>query len=209
MIRPSLLYVTFPILIGSLLLSGCGKNEPEYVEVMEPEPRETPAEPGEDVSEMAAMPDDDVHRHAHQGPGFTYSVPDGWQLQEPSSMKLLSLLAGSPPEELAELSVSAFPGDVGGQLANINRWRRQVGLGPLSPEAADEFVTSIQISGMDGWQVDFTGPEGTSERGGATRVRVAVLVHEDKSWFFKLMGEESSVADELEGYEAFLRSVQF
>jgi hypothetical protein len=37
----------------------------------------------------------------------------------------------SDPDGKAEVTVSAFPGDTGGLLANLNRWRGQIGLEPV------------------------------------------------------------------------------
>ncbi|HKJ89682.1 MAG TPA: hypothetical protein VJ960_01015, partial [Oceanipulchritudo sp.] len=150
-----------------LAFSGCGESEPEYVEV-----REIQAQPEDPHAGHNHPPGEHPEEPAvgSSGLGFSYEVPTGWNEQAPSSMKLLSLAIGSPPELISELSVSAFPGDVGGQLANINRWRRQVGLGPLSEEAAADFIRDITVSGIEGWQVDFSGPAGTGENGGAARV---------------------------------------
>ncbi|NDV63104.1 hypothetical protein G0Q06_11625 [Puniceicoccales bacterium CK1056] len=185
------------------LLSGCGKSEPEFVVVKNVET--PPAEVEDHSGHNHAM--DEAHAHAEaapQGLGFTFSIPEDWTQQPPSQMKLLSFKAGTPPELMAECAVSAFPGDVGGRLANINRWRRQVGLGPTTEEVADSFVQELKISGMDAWQVDFTGPGDP-----AGRVVVSVVFHNEQSWFFKLSGNEASVREELESYGTFIDSVQF
>lgn len=182
-------------LFSTLVLAGCGKEESRYIEVNEAPPPVAPASSAPTPTVVAEQGGSDV--------GFRYSVPEGWTEVAPSSMKLISLSCGTGPEQAAECSVSAFPGDVGGQLANINRWRRQVGLGPLSSDALDGFVQPVTVAGLEGWQVDFTGP------GGSTRVVVAVVFQEGKSWFFKLMGPESAVAEELGAFSVFLNSIEF
>jgi hypothetical protein len=190
---------SYTIGMGLLLVAfvGCGKQESRYIEVSEvPPPAVAEQRPSERTS-VAEI------QEGKGDPGFRYAVPEGWTEVAPSSMKLISLMCGASPEQQAECSVSVFPGDVGGQLANINRWRRQVGLGPLSGEAVAGFVESVQISGMEGWRVDFTGPSG------ANRVVVAVLFRGGQSWFFKLMGPEAAVAGELEAFDVFLAGVQF
>lgn len=189
-----------------LIFAGCGKNEPQYVEVEEVQ-QEQPAEMDPHAGHNHP-PGEHPEAPSAQVP-FSYDVPEGWNETPPPSMVLLAMEAGKPPQLVANLGVSAFPGDVGGQLANINRWRRQVGLGPLSPDAVDGFVTNLQVSGMDAWQVDFTGPSGTGENGGSARVVVTALPHNGHTWFFKLMGNDSAVAEELDKYAAFLNSVQF
>lgn len=189
-----------------VLVAGCGDNEPQYVEVEEVQPEE-PAEQDPHAG----------HNHApgeHPEPapssvGFDYDVPEGWVEKQPGTMVLMAMEAGDPPRLPATLGVSAFPGDVGGQLANINRWRRQVGLGPISPEAAEGFITNLNVSGMDAWQVDFTGPAGTGPNGGSARVVVTALEREGQTWFFKLTGADSAISEELAGYSIFIESIKF
>lgn len=182
-------------------LPGCGGEKAEYVEVKEVAPEPPPAPSSEPATPAVSAPARDI--------GFTWTLPEGWTENAPSRMKLLSLSAGRPLEQVAELSVSAFPGDVGGQLANLNRWRRQVGLGPVSEQAMDGFVTPVTIAGIEGWQVDFTGPAGSAPDGAAARVMVAVVMRDGRSWFFKLAGTDAAVEGEKERYSAFLDSVEF
>lgn len=190
------------VLISLLILSGCGKKEPEYVEVQEV--KESPVQTESAMQGMA-----ESHAHGNSAVPFTYVKPDAWSDKVSSSMVLMTFQAGSPPEMLADLTVSAFPGDVGGQLANVNRWRRQVGLGPVAPEALDGFVTELEISGMPAWQVSFTGPISASKVGEPVTMMVTAVAHDDNTWFFKLMGMESVVEAEKANYDAFLSSIKF
>jgi hypothetical protein len=197
--------------VSLFVFSGCGKNEPEYVEVQNVE-KAAPAVDEHAGHNHAPGEGHAVHADgaaAPEGVGFAYETPEGWTQMPPSSMKLLSFNAGAAPQLVAECAVSAFPGDVGGRLANINRWRRQVGLGPTTEEVAEAMVGSLTISGMDAWQVDFTGPAGTGMNGGALRTVVSVVFHNGQSWFFKLTGNDSVVEDELAAYAEFLKSVKF
>lgn len=203
--------LTIPLCLA--LLSGCGKREPEYVVVKNVE--SPPAVEEDHSGHDHAGHDHAGHDHsAHaaedaEGLGFTFEIPDGWTRNPPSQMKLLSFAAGNPPELMAECAVSAFPGDVGGQLANINRWRRQVGLGPASEEVAGSFVKEMKISGLDAWQVDFTGPPDNGVNGNALRVIVSVVSHNGQSWFFKLSGNDAAVEEEVDSYAKFVESVKF
>jgi hypothetical protein len=124
-------------------------------------------------------------------------------------MVLLAFQTGNPPELFADLSISAFPGDVGGQAANVNRWRRQIGLGPVDPDTALSLIRPVDISGMDGWQVDLTGPEGAAAGGVTAKMVVSAVFHDGKTWFFKFVGPASIIDDEVERYNAFIGSVTF
>ena len=192
------------------LLAGCGKSEPQFYEVKEVQEKPTI----EEVDHSGH--DHSGHDHAHHemeaagsGLGFTYSLPEGWSELPLSPMVILSLQAGEPPELVATVSVSSFPGDVGGQLANVNRWRRQVGLGPVAPEALDGFITATEVSDIAAWQVDFTGPAGSAAEGQPMRMVVTAVSHDGQTWFFKMVGPESAVAEELDAYQAFLNTVRF
>src|SRR5690349_3907522 len=58
-----------------------------------------------------------------------WDTPEGWRaVIADQPMRVATFRAG--PGDGVEVSVTAFPGDVGGLLANVNRWRGQVGLAP-------------------------------------------------------------------------------
>ena len=188
--------------VSLLVIAGCGKKEPQFLEVQEVKKSPVTVE-----NTMHSM--DDGHDHSAHAAPFEFVTPAGWTEKDHSSMILMAFQAGSPPEVMADMSVSVFPGDVGGQLANINRWRGQVGLGPVDPEAAKDFVTELEVSGLSAWQVSFTGPESASKVGEPVRMVVTAVFRDGKTWFFKLVGTGSAVGDELANYNAFISSVKF
>jgi hypothetical protein len=51
-----------------------------------------------------------------------WTVPEGWQETPPTQM-LISRFEVNADDGQVEITVSAFPGDVGGTVANVNRWR--------------------------------------------------------------------------------------
>lgn len=189
----------------ALFLAGCGKPEAEYVEITEVEEVPEVDHSGHDHADH----DHSAHAGQSHGAGFDYSLPEGWVEKAPSSMVLLSLQTGSPPELLADVSVSAFPGDVGGQAANVNRWRRQVGLGPLDPDSAVALITSKEIAGLEGWQVELTGPAGATATGDPIRMMVSAVAHNGKTWFFKMTGPAPAIEGAVDQYQAFVESVTF
>jgi len=62
---------------------------------------------------------------------FNWAIPDHWEKGTVSSMRLASY---NIPYNggLGDLSVTNFGGDAGGVLANVNRWRGQLKLSPLT-----------------------------------------------------------------------------
>ena len=50
---------------------------------------------------------------------------------DPSGMRLASFSLPSDPD--ADCSVTVLPGTADGVQANVDRWRKQMGLGPMDP----------------------------------------------------------------------------
>src|SRR5262249_3719295 len=97
--------------------------------------------------------------------GASWNIPPGGQPEGEKPMRVASFKAGD-----AELIVTQFGKDnFGGPLANINRWRGQAGLQPLTDEK-DANAQPVSVNGKDGALFDFAGPESDPN---AKRVRVA------------------------------------
>jgi hypothetical protein len=85
-------------------------------------------------------------------------------------------------------------------LANINRWRRQVGLPPLT-DLGDDPPQPIDVAGVSGSLVDIGGPEG--------RTLAVIAPRGGMTWFYKLSGPDPLVKSQRDAFEAFVRSVRF
>ena len=94
----------------------------------------------------------------------------------------------------------------GGNLAdNVNRWRGQVGLNPVSEEQIRQDLRSIDVDGSTGQYVDLTGPESA----GGLRILAVRVPHGDTTWFFKMTGPADVVGRHKAAFEAFLGTVRF
>jgi hypothetical protein len=88
----------------------------------------------------------------------------------------------------AEVSVISLPGDVGGMLANVNRWRGQIALPPLSEEQLAQIQTTVTSPVGNVIVFDFSGP-GQNK----TRIVAGVVSLAGKTWFFKLISDDQAV----------------
>ncbi len=73
-----------------------------------------------------------------------WQLPEGWTTGQGSSMRFATLIAGPDPSTSPEVSVSQLPP---GQdlLGNVNRWRGQLGLGPINrAQLPDDLASSKQ-----------------------------------------------------------------
>jgi hypothetical protein len=141
------------------------------------------------------------------GESATWTAPPGWERQLDKPMRVATYRAGTD-DSAAELIITRFaPGQAGGLLDNINRWRGQVGLEPIADLNRAERPRAIAINGHEAWIYDFTGnaKQGESPK----RIRVALSIAGAKLWFFKLQGSADAVAQQQAAFDRFLNSVKF
>jgi hypothetical protein len=130
-----------------------------------------------------------------------WQVPSGWKAAGPKPMRLASFdipdAAGN-----GDISISKLAGDGGGLLANVNRWRGQVGLAPLEASALSANSKAVATAGGDnGTWVELVGSEKT--------ILGAIVVRGDVSWFFKMTAPAAVAARNREAFEQFVRSIRF
>jgi len=130
-----------------------------------------------------------------------FTIPTHWQEQAPGSMQMARFVPKG--EGQAEVSVAMLPGDGGGKLANVNRWRRQLGLAPISEAELAAAVETRKIGDADGYWVDIQAPDS-----GRRMIAVAVL-RGAESWFYKLTGEAASVEREKPSFVQFVESATY
>lgn len=141
------------------------------------------------------------------GPSLVWEVPTGWRTGPERPMRKATLLVpdenGGPGGEIA---VTAFPGDVGGNLANVNRWRQQLTLPPIGEAELGGALQHLDVGALHVDLVDITGP---SKPPAATqRVLGAIVPYSGATWFFKLTGPDAVVAREKDRFVAFLRTLR-
>jgi hypothetical protein len=136
---------------------------------------------------------------AEAAPELSYSVPESWEEFPAQSVRKANFRI-SDESGSAEITVTVFPGDVGGQLANINRWRSQIGLDAIQADGMEAITRPITISGHSSTLVDLQGAE-QSILGG-------ILSFHGSTWFFKMQGAKGTVAAQAGQMEDFLASVK-
>lgn len=183
-------------------LIGCDQAEPTAYQV----PKETrevnmPMPPAADKqattpSGMNVLPG--MQQAADAAGELTYKTPEGWTEMPASGIRKANFQV-KDDNGSAELTVTVFPGDVGGRLANINRWRGQVGLDSVTPDDLPAFTESYTISNHRGLIVTLEGAT-DSILGG-------LLPFHGNTWFFKLQGSTKTVLTAKDDFKTFLDSV--
>ncbi|MBI3850758.1 MAG: hypothetical protein HY298_10870 [Verrucomicrobia bacterium] len=145
--------------------------------------------------------------HGATGPEKTvWNAPANWQELPPGQMLLAKFLATGDGGTKAEITVSVFPGDVGGLLANVNRWRNQIGLTPVAQPELDKLVNALDATIGKAMLVDMTGTK--SNDGKKARLIGAILPQGDRTWFYKILGDELVVAREKDAFIKFVQTMK-
>jgi hypothetical protein len=136
--------------------------------------------------------------------GLIWSAPTNWQPQPLGAMRKGSYTIAGAAGATADVSITAFPGAVGGELANVNRWRSQLSLPPVAESDLAASVTRISQNGLTFTLVDLAGADAASPR----RIIGAMAPYEGAMWFFKLSGPDAFVATTKRSFLDFLMTVK-
>jgi hypothetical protein len=117
---------------------------------------------------------------------LTWTLPSGWAQSFPGGMRFASFQV--PGNGKIDGSVVTLPGDAGGELSNVNRWRGQIGLGPTDASGLAAARTTVKTRAGPANVYDFTS-EGTRK----SRLIAAIVVVDGNSWFIKLTGDAEPV----------------
>ncbi len=137
-----------------------------------------------------------------EGPSF--KAPANWQPKTPGPM-ITAAYTVANADGPAEVTISKFPGAVGGLAANINRWRGQLGLPSLDQAEAEKSAEMVEIDGKkNAYMVDL---QGTNVRTSQPARMVALGVPRGgETWFYKLIGQDSVVGKEKDAFLKFVVS---
>ena len=195
-----------------LLTSGCRDREiTAYRAPKDPMPPVRPAAPasGQLPPDHPPIGGSDGGNMANAtvptgGDSLTWTAPAVWTAMPDRPMRKATFALKGADGSAADLSITSFPGDTGGLLANLNRWRSQISLPPLAADQLDTHVIHLDIGALHVDLADFAG----TANGAPTRLIGAVVPHSGETWFFKLMGPEAIVAQEKTAFLEFLRTVR-
>jgi hypothetical protein len=157
-------------------------------------PKEHPASPPAQAQPASGAADIPVNSAP-----VRWTLPAGWEEKPAAGIRLGSFAVHGGNGGNAEVAITSFPGLVGSELDNVNRWRNELALPPVgADDVASEPVT---VDSVQGKLFDITGV--------AARTVVAMLLRNGSSWFIKLRGDTAAVAAAKPVFLEFLKSVRF
>ncbi|HEY7314465.1 MAG TPA: hypothetical protein VH643_34270 [Gemmataceae bacterium] len=92
-----------------------------------------------------------------------YARPEGWQKmpgkQLPGNGQVIEQLRREVDGASLDLTVTTLPAGekTKDPRSNIDRWRGQLGLGPINDAELNKLVGNVKVDGEEGTRVDFTG----------------------------------------------------
>lgn len=141
-------------------------------------------------------------------PTLIYETPAGWVEKPGSAMRDINFTIGENGE--AECYVARLPGAGGGLLANVNRWRSQMGAPPLT----EEQVAALPTKPLFGQQAHFVTVDGSYTPGMGTsdtfenyRLLGLILASDAGAVFVKMTGPKDLVMQHEAAFDQFTRSI--
>jgi len=135
-----------------------------------------------------------------------YTTPEGWKAVRPKTM--ITYAAFRLPDSkspVPEVTITPLAGRSGGLLENLNRWRGQIDLPPLTKMPEDLQTLAVPAIKEPCMYIDLSGPAGADQR----RLLVVACKNGDTTWFFKLQAPVDLAAKQKGAFEAFVKSVRF
>jgi hypothetical protein len=131
------------------------------------------------------------------GSGVKFDTPEGWKEIPASPPFSFAKFAVEREGKKLDVSVSTAGGTL---LANVNRWRGQIGLSEVDAEQLAESLRPIDIGSEKGQFVELVGS--------AETILGVIATHGGQSWFVKLRGDAALAAREKARFEAFVKSLK-
>jgi len=152
---------------------------------------------GKSSQVASAMPQGD----SSANPQIKWQLPPGWSEMPPSAMRYASFNAPADNGKNVDVSIVTFPGEGGSDIDNVNRWRQQIGLPPMSPASVATQVAPLKTPAGDFSSVDIAGAE--------ARTLAAWTRRDGHVWFIKATGPNPAVEKEKQNFVKFVESVRF
>jgi hypothetical protein len=137
----------------------------------------------------------------------TWQVPSGWQETPGGQFLIAKFLIKDAGDAQAAVNVSMSAGDGGGVLANLNRWRGQLGLSPVDEADLSKQVQALEVPGTKASLADISGTDARTAQ--KARLLAAVVPEGQQTWFYKLMGNDQLVEQQKEAFIKFVQTAKY
>jgi hypothetical protein len=193
-------YACWALVLAGLALGGCHRDEIKVYRVAKNQaapPMLSPANPPAAQPEIAAP----------ARPRVSWRTPDGWSETPAGEMRVGSFKIKGADGQQADVSIIPLGGAAGGDVANVNRWRGQVGLEPASADEIKKLAKGVEVAGLPAELYELSGKNPGSDE--PVGILAAILNLEGTAWFFKMTGDARVVAGQKAAFVEFLKTIKF
>ncbi len=185
--------------MAALAVAGCGRDDVTHFRVAK---APAPPAPARAVPAAAGMAGDVPAPPAPSGAPLRWTLPKGWTEAAGGAMRYATFTAPVPGK--LDASVVVLPGPAGGELANVNRWRGQIGLPPLDEAglAAARKVLKARAGPLKVYDFTSDGKPGS-------RLVAALAEAGGNTWFVKMTGDADAVGAARPDFMKLLGSLRF
>ncbi len=185
-----------------LVVTACRRDEITHYRV----PKEAPssfAGAGDGVPGGTSGGSDVPPPAAPQGASaLRWNLPKGWTESVAGGMRYATLKPSVPGR--IDVSVIVLPGPAGGELANVNRWRGQIGLAAVDEAALASMRKTLRTQAGTVSVYDFT-----SDGADKSRMVAALAFADGNTWFIKMVGGAEPVGAARPDFIRLLESLHF
>lgn len=139
-----------------------------------------------------------------------WEVPADWA-EKPAGgggMRIASYGVTASDGRSLDISVVALGAQAGSLLDNVNRWRNELKLAPITEAELAGAVQSVPIGTMTGQMVNLVSEQATLEGKHKERTLAAILSLGGSTVFFKLRGEDQLATENQPKFLAWIKSVR-
>jgi hypothetical protein len=123
-------------------------------------------------------------------------------------MRIASYGVTSSDGRAVDISVIALGSQAGSELDNVNRWRNEVSLAPITESELAAFRGAVIVGTRPAALYEFSGDQLSIDGKYKAASTVAVLPAGDITVYFKMKGERDLVAEQKPKFLEWLKSVQ-
>ena len=182
------------------LSCGCGQSDIKVYRVAKAEAAAPP-------QSAQSLPSGHPGVAESASPTLKWTLPAGWEEVAPAEMRVASFRVKGAEGKQADVSIVPLSGMAGGALANVNRWRDQLGLAAITEGALSKIAEPVEIGGRPAKLFEQAGKLPASSE--PARILGAIQDRDGTTWFFKMTGDDQLVAGQKPAFIGFLKSLSF
>lgn len=182
------------------------QDQPVQPATPAPDTNSTALPPGHPDISSDQMPSGIAASDVQNAPSLAWTTPHGWTEVPPSEMRVASFKVAGASGKQADVSIVPLGGMGGGDSANVNRWRGQVGLQAAPDDELQKSAEDVEAGGQPAQLYDMAGQNSTGE---SIRIIAAIQHRDGTSWFFKMTGDADLVEQQKATFISFLKSLSF